>query len=617
MSDVAQEEIIDSYSKVEHPQYLTRGEDARKKIAFIFAKGWKTYYSCSPFYWFLFTDHPDIDVIEFDASLGAGKAIDQIAASQYIGIVMCEASASSFDIENIPCLVVTDDLHRYVKNYNRKYYNFYNRYSILADYGLTENIDELPLSMSQKVRGQTIYLPNYVADAPCHRPHAERKPVGIAGTLNEGGYPMRTRLVETLADLNPFPERRALREAFIDVLGEYRVGFTDDVRFGSMVAKYFEIPMAGSLLIAPEPHSEIERLMMGFDADNAILMPRDRLYDDAFVEKTVRDAVAEADWTEARAWAGQALVRRRHTVEARVRYLWLVLNRMNEGVWSLRDQFDLFLAAERAPDSRLDGGDTLADTPVSGRLLVDVRTGYRHDAIAGAIGPETTQATLVVSSATVGRRLVSQLAAEKPAVALAWKLTDRTRVERLTARHDHVKIADADGLHDQPPIAERMNWLFTTTDGDERQRSLNFWREIGILLAKRFGKSMVRVTEDENFDWAHGGIDFWLWKSRTHLARVRAEGVIGHGALIGILRPDGGSIELEASVLARLKAGLGNSSSNDHWQAYASIPHYLAARDEDVGARERLQKTLADVMGDVLRMILDETTDDHNPHAPM
>lgn len=598
------------------PAHVPQAASPRQRIAFVFSRYWKDYYSSSPFYGFLFTGHPDIDVIEFDAHVGTGAIAERLMAGSYIGVLFCEAAIPHFDTLDLPRLVVTDDLHRFFKNYSRSYYRFHERDGILADYALTEPIDEFPLSMSEQVRRRTIYLPNYAMDKPCRRPHAERKPLVIAGALHEAGYPMRSRMADKLADLQPVPGRRELREGFIDVLGEHRVGLTDDVRFGSVVAKYFEIPMAGTLLIAPEPHSQVELLMLGFTADNSMLLPRDRLYDDAYVEKLVRGAVADIASTEAMALAGQQLVRRRHTVEARVRYLWLIFHRMHHGNWSVRDQFDLFLASERAEDARLDGGRPHPSAQLPGRLLIDVRSDYRHDAVAAVIGPQTEHVTLVVPTATIGRRLISQLAEERANVGLEWLLTDRTRVERLSAGHGAVLHADGDGIVMAAPLAERSNWRFGEWDEWTRLMALEFWRGVRGQLADRFGDALIRITEDENFDWTHGGVDLWLWRSRTHVVRARIEGILTAQPIMGILRPDGGSAAVGSFALSRFERAFGKVESSEHWQAYTPVTEYERVAVEYSWWPE-YQAHLAAPIGDILRFWLDEVCTDGDPHAPM
>ncbi|BEV11619.1 hypothetical protein ATDW_21150 [Asticcacaulis sp. DW145] len=578
------------------------------KIAFVFAKSWKQYYSCSPFYWFMFSNHKYVDVYEFEGSDFVGEITQIIIQRGYIGVVFCEVCAPAFRKFDFPKMIVTDDLHRFFRNYSREYYSEVHASTpVLSDYCLAKPISALPLSVNEVARSQMIYCPNYTAHYPWHKPHSERKALGIAGTLSEAAYPLRTRMIKALADLDPRPERSELREKFIEVLGEYRIGLTDDVAYGSIVAKYFEIPMAGSLLIAPEPHSEIEKLILGFSDDNSALIPRARIYDDVYVEKIVRDAVGDLEGTEARAIRGQQLSMRRHTVEARVRYIWSIFQRINAGTWSIRDQFDLFLASEsRLEDETLSGD--MAPTTFGGRILLQTSEDASVRAILSALGGGVEKLTIVAPTVTEGERLLSQICEQRNDFEVEVVLFDRTRVERLAQENDVILLVDGAKVTRPEKITGIGGWVHEPSADHIRQSALAFWRIVRDGLRARFGSAIIHHTEEESFDWDFGAIDFWLWLSRERSVRVRVERVLRADPYIGILAADGASDEAVTKIKDVFMAELLNANSTDHWQVFTQLTQYPVFHDVKRVDWDEKQARYTKAIGDALRILIDDVT---------
>jgi hypothetical protein len=109
----------------------------------------------------------------------------------------------------------------------------------------------------------------------------------------------------------------------------------------------------------------------------------------------------------------------------------------------------------------------------------------------------------------------------------------------------------------------------------------------------------------------------WLWHSRKHGVRVRAERIIHTNAYFGIFRLDGASETVGAAVVDRLAKDYPEVHSNEHWQVFAPIPHYPIWPHEPVELVTASQAKLAGSIGDILRMLIDEVINDHNQHAPM
>lgn len=453
-----------------------------------------------------------------------------------------------------------------------------------------------------------IYCPNYTADYPLFTPHSERKPIGIAGTMSDGAYPMRTRMQRILSDLDPVPQRKELREKFIEVLGDYRIGLTDDVRFGSVVAKYFEIPMAGSLLIAPEPHTEIEKLILGFNDENSALIPRNKIYDDNYVEKLVRDCVADIKGTEIRAKRGQELSRRRHTVEARVRYIWMIFQRMRAGIWSIREQFDLFLASEVGKSSIENYNITDNVKYDENKVLISLHDDWKIQDILSCIGPNTSKVTIIGKTITDAERACSQIAYKNGTASIEYLLSDRTAFERAALDHDICLTVGTSGVN-KPEISRELNyWVNEPVNTEIRQKGLNFFKNVEIALKNRFGNDVIKLTIDENFDWIYGGIDFWLWHSRAHCSRIRIQGIYSDKLTIGTYVSDGLGDNLKEKMLSIICDDFDEHGSNDHWHTYS-------IRDKIDYSKDNLDlevQKIAKICGDALVLSMNFVTSTSN-----
>jgi hypothetical protein len=593
-----------------------------RKIAVVLCETWLSYYASSPFYRFLFTEHPAFEIL----TVGPGhrseaEIMEIIRTGDFLGTLLCDGSAPRFAKLDVPKMILVDDLHKFSRSHTVEYYNAVHADTpCLSTYCLALPIDEFALSISRIVRTAMIYCPHYTYDLPCHRPHAERRPVSIAGTLSTLAYPMRTHLVTQLADLDPRPTRSAGRAAFIDVLGDYRIGVTDDVRFGYAVAKHFEIPMAGSLLIAPEPHSEIEKVLLGFNESNASLIPREKLYDDAYLERLIRSAAADRESTEERARAGQALVRRRHTIEARVRYIRSIFQRMQAGTWSIREQFDLFLAAERGPDTVLDDATDPVRVETSARqvtrpadgkgphVCVAIEPGADFQAIVTAIDVWPERITVVAPTITQGERAINQLAEIYGDTEFSCLLRDRTINERLANAYDVLIVARAGQVERVSPTVGLLGWTFSPEIGVERrQTAFAFWRHVEDILKKRFGKAVIRMTLDEHFDNEWGGASFWYWLSRRDCAWVRAERIIYPSPIFGLLHGVGCAQTAVDEASSVIEPTLGAPVTTDHWQAYWTLKGFdPTAWNLEVEADAAIAEQVADFIGHLLRAAIDD-----------
>ncbi|MFD6321034.1 CgeB family protein [Methylorubrum thiocyanatum] len=599
-----------------------------KKIAVVFSQNWLEYYASSPFYWYMLIDHPMFHVmITGPDRLSVSEIAENLRANDYIGVLLCEGTAPTFTKIDLPKMIVTDDIHRWFRNYQVGYYEAVRADTpLLSCYSLAVPLAEVPLSMSRIARKAMVYCPHFVCDSPCKRPHNIRKPVGIGGGLSELTYPLRARAAVHFSDLDPRPTRSGIRAEFIDILGDYRINITDDVRLGYMVAKYFEIPMSGSLLIAPEPHSEIEKFLLGFDTSNSALLPREKMYDDNFVKKLVGDAIADVSGTEQRAWSGQSLVRRRHTVEARVRYIWSIFQRIESGSWSTTDQFDLFLAAERDKNNKVDREYTaefkseIETCDDNSRVCLRVESEYDIGEAIKALGRSPQSVTIVAPTLTQGERTASQLSEVLNDTIISYVIDDRTIIERLAFRHDALVVAKKEGVSIIKDQSKYENfWSHSPDIGHSiRQNALRFWRAVEGRVRRHFGSALIHMTIDENVDHFWGGISFWLWMSRRDCARVRVERIYKDSPIIGLFRLDGYSEFVADEITRSVDPSFGEGQKNDHWQIFYISPDILSCIEcESPEKLTELEIKYAEAISHMLRIAFDDVCSSHGKTASM
>src|ERR1019366_1381333 len=98
------------------------------------------------------------------------------------------------------------------------------------------------------------YFPHSVPDdAPVGLPWADRHPRALlSGSVSQQVYPFRWACQKTHA-FNVLPPQGLGRDEYLAYLGTYRYAITCNSIFEYTVAKYFEIPAMGAVLIAPPP----------------------------------------------------------------------------------------------------------------------------------------------------------------------------------------------------------------------------------------------------------------------------------------------------------------------------------------------------------------------------
>jgi hypothetical protein len=352
------------------------------------------------------------------------------------------------------------------------------------------------------------------------------------------------------------------------------------------------------------------------------------MYDDSFLDNLIKLAIEDTAQTEILAASGQILTRRRHTIEARLRYIWSIFNRMHAGLWSIRDQFDLFLASERGEDFEIDlqsapdveRSTQLEDVGEQLDVILKLDGNFEISSLRKAIGPNPQSIAVVAPTVTQGERVVAQLSQFYHGVDIYYRLSDRTITERIAHKYDCAVVINENQVEVTQKVAEiRGGWSHSpeiTTS--MRQNTILFWHAVEEGLKLRFGSSLIYMTIDENFDHVWGGVSFWIWASRKKCARVRVERLFHAEPVIGYFRQDKYSDSVIEQAKLYIEQSIGDSITNDHWHLFFLAANIDAAHYDgqkwDINTPEA---RLVDVLGYMLRLAFDDVCHNVGGGSPM
>jgi hypothetical protein len=235
-------------------------------IALVLSSAWPRYYASSPFRNLLNSSHPDFVVLgrraeetlteEFRATVNACEAlvVDDVLAP-FMGFYTAG-----------PKLMVGGDPHAHrpdqVERLEREYAS--------VDWVLTGAVysKKLPqyLYPREETRAKHVYFPHSV---PNEKPEApkwrDRIPsVLLSGSMSKDVYPFRWQCNQ-LMDCVLLHGNEFQHEAYFEKLGQYQAAVTCNSVLEYTVAKYFEIPWMGCVLMAPPPSAE-ECELLGLNA---------------------------------------------------------------------------------------------------------------------------------------------------------------------------------------------------------------------------------------------------------------------------------------------------------------------------------------------------------------
>lgn len=209
--------------------------------------------------------------------------------------------------------------------------------------------------INEESRQKRLFFPHCVPDA---RPEAlewdKRIPRAILpSNVCRFVYSFRWKCWQLASDgapIDALPHFVKVHEDFFKLLGTYRYAITCNSQgwLNYTVAKYFEMPWMGSVLIAPPP-LETERRLLGFESGKNAILTED--YRD--VLRVIEGKFTKCDSHEEISKAGVALMQRYHTATARLKYIaelvrWAQTRRSGGGKLALVDSADIFYRCKEA-----------------------------------------------------------------------------------------------------------------------------------------------------------------------------------------------------------------------------------------------------------------------------
>lgn len=247
------------------------------------------------------------------------------------------------DIDQIPRFAIGGDLHAFREDDAHQRIDMADWSTYTLSFAAFCNRERTPYPYKwppQKVFDKLLFLPNSVRDEPILGITQEIN-VGLGGECSPIVYPFRA-MCARFPEVTKIPYLEKKHGEFLKELARYRVGITCTSIIGYNIAKYVEIPWAGSLLFAERPCEE-EMFFLGYDETNAVLISKEDAQDPAKVRAKLIEVLGS--WWEHHlgvAQAGQELVGKRHRVWHRLQYIANLVDRINRGGFKTIDQFQAF-----------------------------------------------------------------------------------------------------------------------------------------------------------------------------------------------------------------------------------------------------------------------------------
>lgn len=336
-----------------------------RNILIVLDKSWAYYYAGSPYHYLSRIQEQGFQVLTISTptTLEERRAVEDAMATAS-AIICDEATYAAFPDARCLRLLLIDDIHCWNAEHQERRMAAVKWADLtLSDYIFSRPEAVLRHGIPRSARNRFVFFPHFiVGNQFCWVPVEERLPIIIPGSwrdtfhsTNKGfdaSYPLRitcrrTPIFQALAETysEKSPKKASYRSEFIEFMSDYLIGVTCNLQLEYTIAKYFEIPAAGCLLYASDMTSSLERSLIGYDETNSVLVPRDRIYDVAFHDQRLRELLNAPDLVANLARNGQAVVRQRHCLSHRLRYLRALVAKMTSGNFHIADQFDLFAAS--------------------------------------------------------------------------------------------------------------------------------------------------------------------------------------------------------------------------------------------------------------------------------
>lgn len=338
---------------------VVKTKKKRNKIAICVSSTWVTYRAFSPCGFLLYKIHEGFDHFVIDPNGGDDQVqLINYIKSEYDCIISCEYSWQKISNYSGLKIVIVDDLHRWGRHrvrFDGDVQAWANM--IFSTYHFTDSHPNYPGSVPTETRRKYVYFPHFTMDIPEELPEYEQRGFAVVpGASVENFYPVRA-LAKRLPNID-FPGNNGLQELsrkdFILQLSKFKVAITCNLTLKYVVAKYFEIPMAGTALIASDIPHPLEKYLLGFDKSNSFFIPFSKEEDIEYIGRIAEHIASDREQWIKMTRNGRDLVRSRHTSAHRYDYLYSIITRVLSGKWSIQDQYDHLVASWSLKESPIE-----------------------------------------------------------------------------------------------------------------------------------------------------------------------------------------------------------------------------------------------------------------------
>lgn len=316
-------------------------------ILLALSTGWRSFHSSSPYYNLLNTVLPDgVERVEI-----RGHHDIDVVRSKYReakALVCDDYYYPHFaDYTGGPKLLIAGDPHAHNEEGRIRNEKLFDWADYVLSFGAFSTKESTPWRyhwFRKQLWDRVVFMPNSVATAPVANVFQHEINAGLAGEAGLPVYPFREMCLR-IPGVVRIPYLGKRHEAFQQELARYRVGITCNSFLRYNIAKYVEIPAAGSLLFAVRP-PQAELDFLGYRDDDAVLLPADCGI------QVATDSLNEvlATWWEHHLEAAKRchqVVRGRHTAWHRLEYLKSLVSAIGSGGFRPDDALSCFEAAAK------------------------------------------------------------------------------------------------------------------------------------------------------------------------------------------------------------------------------------------------------------------------------
>lgn len=313
-------------------------------IGLVFSKFWDTYYASSPYLNLLRSSHPRFEILSYAPHEIVQSPELQEKINQYEALVVDDVMSPVVSFyRNGPRFMIGGDLHAH----NDQSVQIRTRELTENDYVFSGGIFSPKLPQykyfDDSLRSKMLYLPNSVPDIG-HKPKLQtwenRIPKALlSGSVSKEVYPFRYEVRRQGSGVDVLPPGGPRHGDYFISLGAYQAAVTCDSVLRYVVAKYFEIPWLGMVLIATPPQ-QVEQELLGMrNKDNVVWA--NKAYE---VPIILQEMQGFPDIYSLIAKCGSAWADKHHTARRRLHYIASVVDAIKKGSFAPDDALQIFKA---------------------------------------------------------------------------------------------------------------------------------------------------------------------------------------------------------------------------------------------------------------------------------